>query len=248
MYEIFICDDDAAFAAELSSMLSRAFEKRGDQCHVTLYPDPARVLSALKRGARCDLLFQDILFGEERGIRFGKLLREQNWDIDLVFVTSSQQYAVAGYDAQPLHFLLKPLEEERLAEVLDRFLARRAVNILSLATPQGTARLPLSDVQARLPLSDVLFFEVYNHVVELRRRDGSESSWRGSLQVLERQLPAGRFVRIHRSYLVNLEHIAVIGRDRLRLSSGDIIPMSRADYASIQPGLAAFDRRRHPSG
>lgn len=239
MYEIFICDDDAAFAAELSSMLSRAFEKRGDQCHVTLYPDPARVLSALKRGARCDLLFQDILFGEERGIRFGKLLREQNWDIDLVFVTSSQQYAVAGYDAQPLHFLLKPLEEERLAEVLDRFLARRAVNTLSLATPQGTVRMPLSDV---------LYFEVYNHVVNLRRRDGSEGSWRGSLQVLERQLPVGRFVRIHRSYLVNLEHIAVIGRDRLRLSSGDIIPMSRADYASIQLGLAAFDRRRHPSG
>ena len=239
MYEVAICDDDAAFAGELSSVLTHAFEERGARCHVTPYPDPAQMLSALKRGERCDLLFQDILFfGEEKGIRFGKLLREKNWDVDLVFITSSQQYAVAGYDAQPLHYLLKPLQERQLGEVLDRFLARRASNILSLDTPQGTVRLPLSDA---------LYFEVYNHVVDLRRRDGSESSWRGTLQELERQLPAGRFVRVHRSYLVNLEHIAVIGRDRLRLSSGDIIPMGRADYANIQLGLAAFDRRRHPT-
>ena len=238
MYEIFICDDDAAFAGELSSMLTRAFGERGSQCHITLYPDPAQVLSALERGERCELLFQDILFGEEKGIRFGKLLREKDWDVDLVFVTSSQQYAVAGYDAQPPHFLLKPLQQSQLGEVLDRFLARRAPNILSLATPQETVRLPVSDA---------LYFEVYNHIVKLCRRDGSESSWRGTLQDLERQLPAGRFVRIHRSYLVNLEHIAVIGRDRLRLSSGDIIPMGRADYANIQMGLAAFDRYRHPS-
>ena len=238
MYEVFICDDDGAFAARLSSLLNQAFGERGARCHVKIYPDPAQVLYALERGERCELLFQDILFGEEKGIRFGKLLREKNWDVDLVFVTSSEQYAVAGYDAQPLHYILKPVEPRQLMEVLDRFLARRAPHILSLATPQGTVRLAVSDA---------LYFEVYNHVVELRRRDGSESSWRGTLQELERQLPAGRFVRVHRSYLVNLEHIAVIGRDRLRLSSGDIIPMGRADYASIQLGLAAFDRRRHPT-
>ena len=239
MYEIFICDDDGAFAARLSSLLNQAFGERDAQCHVKIYPDPAQVLYALERGERCDLLFQDILFGEEKGIRFGKLLREQNWDLDLVFITSSEQYAVAGYDAQPLHFLLKPLQESQLGEVLDRFLARRALNILSLTTPQGTVRLAISDA---------LYFEVYNHIVRLCRRDGVESSWRGTLQDLERQLPAGRFVRVHRSYLVNLEHIAVIGRDRLRLSSGDIIPMGRADYTNIQLGLAAFDRCRHPAG
>ena len=238
MYEIAICDDDSAFANELSATLSKSFAERDAECHVTLYSDPAQMLSALELGERCDLLFQDILFGEEKGIRFGKLLRERNWDLDLVFVTSSEQYAVASYEAQPLHYLLKPLQPQQLDVVLDRFLARRAPQVLSLTTPQGTVRLPLMDV---------LFFEVFNHMVNLRRIGGGDSSWRGSLQELERELPPGRFVRVHRSYLVNLEHIAVIGRDRLKLSSGDIVPMGRSDYASIQMGLAAFDRRRHPA-
>ncbi len=239
MYEIIICDDDSAFAASLSSLLSRSFAERGAECHVTYYPDPAQTLSALERGERCELIFQDILFGEEKGIRFGRLLRERNWDLDLVFVTSSAQYAVAGYDAHPLHYLLKPLRPEQLEEVLDRFLERRAPQMLSLTTPQGTVRLPVTDA---------MFFEVYNHVVRLRLRDGSESAWRATLQDLERELPVGRFARVHRSYLVNLEHIAVLGRDRLRLSTGDMVPMSRADYATVQFALAAYDRQRHPFG
>ncbi len=226
MYEIAICDDDSAFAADLSSRLYQLFAERDADCRVTLFSDPAQVLSALERGERCDLLFQDILFGEEKGIRFGKLLRERKWDLDLVFVTSSERYALAGYDAQPLHFLLKPLEPRQLAVVLDRFLERRAPCILSLTTPQQTVRLPVTDA---------LYFEVYNHVVKLHRRTGSDSSWRGTLQQLESELPPpGQFVRVHRSYLVNLEHIAVIGRDQLKLSSGDVVPIGRAD----------FDRRR----
>ena len=123
--------------------------------------------------------------------------------------------------------------------MLDRFLERRAPHILSLTTPQGTVRLAVTDA---------LYFEVYNHVVKLRRQDGGDSSWRGTLQELESELPPGRFVRVHRSYLVNLEHISVIGRDRLKLSSGDVVPMGRSDYANIRMGLAAFDQRRHLSG
>ncbi len=236
MYEIIICDDDSAFASALSSTLSRSFGERDAACHVTWYPDPKETLSALERGERCDLLFQDILFGEEKGIRFAKLLRERGLDLDLVLMSSSRRYAVDGYDVRPLHYLLEPLREHQLEDVLDQFLERHAPHMLSLTTPLG---------EVRLPIADALYFEVYSHVVELHRRDGSESSWRGSLQDLERQLPAGRFVRVHRSYLVNLEHIAVLGRDKLKLTSGAMVPMGRSDYADVQMAPAAFDRR-HP--
>ncbi len=237
MYEIIICDDDSAFASALSSTLSRFFGERDADCNITCYPDPSLTLSALDRGDPCDLLFLDILFGEEKGIRFGKLLRERNLDLDLVLMSSSERYAVDGYDVRPLHYLLKPLRPEQLESVLCQFLERHAPQMLSLTTPLG---------DVRLPVADALYFEVYNHVVELHRLDGSESSWRGTLQELERELPAGRFVRVHRSYLVNLEHIAVLSRDRLRLTSGDVIPLGRSDYSGIQMALAAFDRRRPP--
>ena len=235
MYEIIICDDDSAFASALSSTLSRSFGERDTACHITYYPDPNETLSALERGDRCDLLFQDILFGEEKGIRFAKLLRERNWDLDLVLMSSSERYAVDGYDVRPLHYLLKPLRQPHLEDVLDHFMERHAPQMLTLSTPMG---------EMRLPIADALYFEVFNRVVELHHRDGTESSWRGTLQELERQLPTGRFVRVHRSYLVNLEHIAVLGRDRLRLTTGDIVPMGRTDFADVQMALAAFDRRR----
>ncbi len=239
MYEIAICDDDSAFAQELEEMLSELFLARGVNCRVSRFSDPSQLMNALERGANCDLLFQDILFGEERGLRFARLVRERKWDLDLVFVTSSEEYAVAGYDVRPLHYLLKPIRREQLEEAVDRFLERRTPCTLCLTTPTSTVRLPISEI---------LYFEIYNHTVVIHLRDGGDRSWRCTLHDLESMLPPEQFVRIHRSFLVNLEHIAEIERDRVRLTSGDYVPISKNAYANLQLSLVAFDRRRHASG
>lgn len=120
--------------------------------------------------------------------------------------------------------------------MLDRFLALRSPRMLTLPTPQG----PL-----RLPTANVLYFEIYNHTVVIHRTDGGSSSWRCTLRELEGRLPPDCFVRTHRSFLVNLEHIAAIERGQLRLTTGDILPISKNAYTNVQLGLAAFDHRRH---
>lgn len=239
MYQFFICDDDSSFTSGLESMLSEMLKEHGIAFHIRQFSDPAQVLDALKLGASCDLLFLDILFGREKGVSFAKLLRERNWDIELVFISSTSQYALDSYDVYPLHYLLKPVSPDQLCVVLERFLERHTPHLLSLTTPQG---------MIRIPVTDVLFFEIYRHIIEIHLCSGDSQSWRGTLQELESTLPEGRFVRIHRSFLVNLEHIARIGHNQLRLSSGDLIPMSKTDYSNVQVNLIAFDRRRHLSG
>ena len=231
MYEIAICDDDSAFALELSSMLEDLCRQRGESCHVTLFADPSQMLAALEQGAQFALLFQDILFGEEKGIRFARLLWEQKRDIDVVFVTTSAEYAVEGYDAHPLHYLVKPVSIEKLAEVLDYFLWRHAPLTLCLTTPHETICLTVSDI---------LYFETYNHIVTIHLRDGQCRSLRYSLQELEKALPPDRFVHTQRSYLVNMEHICGLNRRQVRLSTGETVPISRRSYAGVQMGLAAY--------
>lgn len=220
-------------------MLSDMLRERGADCHVSLYPDPNRLYSAIQRGEGCDLIFQDILFGAEKGVRFAKLLREKKWDVDLVFVTSSKEYAVLCYAVQPLNYLLKPVTREKLAPVLDCFLERRTPQILQLTTSQGLMRIPMMDV---------LYFEIYNHTIVIHLAGGGDRNWRGALNELENMLPPHCFVRTHRSFLVNLAHIAEIERSRIQLSSGEYVPISKSAYANVLTSMITYDHRKHRLG
>lgn len=236
MYEIAICDDDRAFMSELEALLHELLSERGTDCHVTQFLDPSALLSALEQGMCCDLLFQDIFFGKEKGFRCAQILRGRNLDMELVFVTTSKDYAVDAYSVRALHYLLKPVSRTELMRALDHFLKQRTPRMLHLTTPQGTLRIPLAEV---------LYFEIYNHTIVIHLLDGASKSWRGSLQELEVILPPDQFVRTHRSFLVNLEHISEINHNQILLTTGDTLPVSRASLANVRMSLISFDRRRH---
>lgn len=224
MYQIAVCDDDAAFAAELQTQLTAILSVHDAAGRIELFPDPAALMNAIEGGARYDLIFQDVLFDTERGISFAKLLRQKKFDMDIVFVTSAPQYAVEGYSAYPMHFLVKPVSREKLAEVMEHFLQKHAQQYIFLQT--GKERL-------RILCSDILFFEVYDHEVIVHLTDGSRTPFKGALRELEAVLPTHQFVRCHRCYLINLEHVRRISHDRLFFSTGDAAPVSRRQYPEV---------------
>lgn len=233
MYEIAICDDDGAFAAQFEARISQAMREKGASCHTSLFSDPDGLLDALEKGMACDLIFLDILFGAEKGLRFARLLREKKWDVEVVFVTVSPDFAVESFAYFPLNYLLKPVEDERIEDVVNRFLKQRAPRMLRLTMAQDVLRVPVADV---------LYFEIYSHTSVIHLRDGATKSWFGTpLSALERLLPPGRFVRPHRSYLVNLEHVASIMRYQMKLSSGDVLPISKKLYREVQTSLVEYD-------
>ena len=234
MYQIAVCDDDAAFIADFKALLADVFGERSAACDIAAFSEPAGVLDAIGGGARFELLFQDVLFDGERGIQFARLLRERRWDLDIVFVTSTQQYAVEGYDASPLGYLLKPVDRERLCGVVDRFLEKHAPSLLCVQT--GRAML-------RLPLSDVLYFEVFDHEVVAHLADGSRQPFKSTLRELESSLPSYQFVRSHRCYLINLAQVRRVTRDRVIFPQEETVPVSKRLYPQVLSSLNDFADR-----
>ncbi len=239
MYDIAVCDDDGDFVARFRTLLSEIMAERGAAFQLSSFSDPGALLRAFNSGARFSLIFQDILFGVEKGIRFARMLRESDRDFELVFVTNNPEFAAESFSAFPLSFLVKPVTSEALARVVDRFLERRSPLVLQLTTPQGLLRIPLSDA---------LYFEIYGHNVVIHLADGSEKTWRGALHELEAELPPNCFVRTHRSFLVNLAQISEIERGQVRLSAGGFVPISRSAYDHVIASMIAFDHRRRSTG
>lgn len=224
MYEIAVCDDDSAFLSSFKPMLEKALKARSTTYNLNFYNDPSVLMHAMDHGRKFDLLFLDIYYDTEKGIRFAKALREKNDQTDIVFMTALTDYAVESYDAAPLHYLLKPIDPEKLDIALTRFLEKNSPQKLHFMTTRG---------HLYAPVIDIVFIEIYGHEIIIHLANGTKETCIGTLKGLEPLLPELTFVRPHRSYLVNLGHISEITRYQIRLSSGDLIPVSKNLYNNI---------------
>ena len=236
VYDIAICDDDGAFAAAFQEQLTRTLDARGAAYNIAVFSAPDELRRAIACGNRFGLLFLDVLFAErERGLDLAASLRRAGSGVDIVFMSASPDFAAASFDVSPLHYLVKPIRNDKLNAALDRFLAKNAPYFLRLRTHRG---------YIQVSLNEVTFFEIYSREIVVHKTNGAKESCVGSLTEVEDSLPAQLFVRPHRSYLVNLDHIAEIVRYQIRVSTGEAIPVSQKLYAQIQQAIIRHADRR----
>lgn len=225
MYYIAICDDDAVFAQTFHEKLAAVLSSKSIDAEIEVFHSTAAFLHQAESGQPFDLIFLDIYLGAENGYYFAKKLRGEHIDVDIVFITTTQDYAVAGYDVSPILYLVKPIQTEQLAYAIELFLKKhRPKQII----------LNLSGETISLNIADILYIEVYGHTTCLHLVSGESRKLRLPLNKLEQQLPSSVFIRSHQSYLVNMGHILSITRYQLTLSTGLNLPISQSKYLNLQ--------------
>lgn len=166
------------------------------------------------------------------GIELALRIREREHDraVQIVFVTGYMDYIEKGYDVEALHYLLKPVTQERLFGVLDRAAqrVRDRGRELCLQMPEGTARIPVSEIR---------YLEVQRNYVTIH---GDEDyTVKRTLGELERELDE-RFFRTGRSYIVNLQFVKKITRSQVVLKDGAQIPLPRRAYEDINRAMIRY--------
>lgn len=225
VYKIAICDDDAEFRGLLEKQVKKAFLDRETEVIIRSYDDIASLNRSVESGGGYDLLFLDILFDDGNGMEYAKKLRKSGIDSDIIFITIAGDYAIESYDVDPLYYILKPLKSDRLEVAMNRFFENRMPVNVSFDTSNGIIRVKIDEI---------LYFEIYGHKIVIHKSDGTESAFHGSLKDIESQLPRTFFVRPHRSYIVNMNYITEIMRFDIKISNGEYIPISKAQYNRIQ--------------
>lgn len=218
--------DDEPLAREL---LQRMLAAHADVEVLAEAADGAVALEVVRRH-RLDAVFLDIELPAGGG--FDVLAALEHPPL-VVFVTAHGHYAVRAFEVEAVDYLTKPFDEERLAITIDRLRAR-------LAAPEpprfiGTrARIAVRDGDATVlvALDDIETVEAAGKLVELRFADGRQQSARETLADLEHRLDPARFIRIHRSLIVNLDHVSVVkpwfaGDQELVLTSGRTVTTGR---------------------
>jgi two-component system LytT family response regulator len=199
-----------------------------------------------------DLVFLDIQMPKLTGFDVLELIET---DIAVVFVTAYDQYAMRAFEVHAVDYLLKPIGRERFEEALGRARKRigekkpAALELAAAARPpqQFVERVVVRDGTrvTLIPVAKLDYVEAQDDYVALASQ-GKKHLKQQTIASVEAGLDPERFVRIHRSYIVNFERVVRIepyGKDsRLAiLADGTRLPVSRAGYARLK---SLLDDRR----
>lgn len=225
--KIAICDDEKQWIDTICPLLEHWAKKHN--ISLTLYPfTNGDDLIAAHRNECMDLIILDVIMPLLNGIDTAKELRNTDSDVPIIFLTSSKEFALDSYDVKAFHYLIKPIDTEKLLHVLDSFLKTSVLpkNTFTARTADGFYRIVFDDVEyLEAQNKQVLVHLSNNKTVEIRElfsKCGEVFS------------PENGFCRSHRSYIVNLGNIEQFSRTELITSSHAAIPISRNRYAAFK--------------
>jgi two-component system response regulator LytT len=184
-----------------------------------------------------DLIFLDIQMPGLTGIELARVL-DRGRDLTgprIIFTTAYNQFALEGYKVDALDYLLKPFSYEEFlvaankarayAELLHRPAAQAPV-ARPPAAPEQEAEYLFLKVEyqlVRIPLKDILYIQGLKDYVKVYLQDAKNPILSlSSLKALEEKLPARRFMRIHRSFIVSLDQIKAVSRNTVQIGEKQI--------------------------
>ncbi len=213
---IAVVDDEKVIREHIYSLI----EKQIPDCYLEAYATGEELLAA---GKWFDIVFLDIQMEGMNGIETARMLREKQDGIVLIFVTGIREYVFEALDLYAFHYLLKPVDENKFKEVLERAVGEVEKN--------GEKKwLFIKKRNLTLNQADILYIESRAKKVEIHI-DGARESIEiyATMEELEGQLGED-FYRCHRAYLVNMAHITGYDNNSITITSGDKVYLTKKKY------------------
>lgn len=223
MINIIICDDDDGFAARLKDQIDQALQTENRRARIRTFNTMETISEYMLSG--CDLAFLDIDFSRKRytGIDIARKLRQHRKDAVIIFITNYLEYAPEGYEVGAFRYVLKSEVGKKLPLYLPEALAQ-------LEAQQEVLKIQNFGERMDIPLSQILYMESQQHTVTIHTQQRTYAFY-STLTALEEQLGPKGFLRIHKSYLVNMAHLTRYQSQEAVLSNGTTLRVSARSYA-----------------
>ena len=232
-----LCDDNPASLELLHRLLLDTCARKDWACKTALYTDANAFLR--ENLSDVQVVFLDIDMPEISGLEAARQLRAKNPDILVVFVTGFIEYAPAGYDVEAFRYLLKSNLEKSLPQCLDAVWEKLYVS-------QESIRVQHLDRLTRVQLKDILYFEgtPHRHVLLHTLSSPEAQECMGKLSAYESELAGNGFLRIQKSFLVNMRHISEIRNYMAILDNGESLKVSTVNYAKVREQYLLWEGQR----
>ena len=227
---VIIGDDDEIFLEKLRKSIDSVLQGMNVIAKIHTYSRMEDIGQPIL--ASCDIAFLDIDFAHTRynGLDIARKLRSERKDAIIIFVTNFIEYAPEGYEVQAFRYVLKLDVESKLKDYLQQA-------ITQLQSVCETLKIKVNGEIIDIPLKSILYIESQLRMILIHvQKDSSGKNTKkyscyASLAEIEKQLEPQGFLRIQKSYLVNMAHLQRFQRKEAMLDNGTMLPVSEKNYA-----------------
>ncbi len=236
MLTLCICDDEPRDIAHIQS-LAEGFAREHPEfpLRIQTFFSPYDLLEHLEEVGGFDLYLLDILMPHLKGLELAKRIRSRGEAAEILFLTSSPEYALDAFGVAACGYLLKPVEKEKFDEVL----LAAAYRLTQPRDPYFI--LKTKDGLRKILFRELILVESFNHDRVCTLTDGSKLVTADTLaSIMERLSLDPRFFSPHRAYIINLEHITALNAADVLLSTGQRVPVSRSSFSTLKKAYVDY--------
>lgn len=228
-----ICDDDKRQIEQIAAALTNYLNNIHEQNFViNEFSNPFDLLDALNGNATFDVIFLDVLMPGVNGTEAAKEIRMKKIPCEIVFITSSSDYALDAFDVGALHYILKPFQANRFDEAMDRLFKKifsnTETNIVFKTSNGG-----MQKIEAFL----IEYIESYRHSQTVNLIDRNRMDVKSSINAIFEELIVkcgSQFINPYKGYIVNQNLIRTIEPTQIIMQSGAKIPLSKGNFRDVK--------------
>lgn len=230
MINIAICDDEELFLQREQDIISKYMGENGYQYNIDQYLSGKQFLESNKAD-KYDIVFLDVSMAEIDGMETAKRIREFNNKVFLVFVTAFIVYSTEGYKVEAIRYILKndKMFDAAIEESLFTIIQRLAVS-------KQKHTFSFQEGKIEIDLSNIVYIESNLHklIFHMNTSKKKQYSMYEKLDSIDAEIGGSGFVRIHKSYLVNMKYVEDIERYKLVLKDGTNLNIAKSRYPAVK--------------
>ena len=228
MINIALCDDTIEELEIIVSYVSKNIKDLDIPFKISSFSEGQDLLEHINSSKEnFDIIFLDIYMKFSNGIDIARRIRDFDKECKIIFITSSKEHAIDSYDVSAIHYILKPINEEKLSNAIK-------IAIESLHKENKQVVIMNKKGNYRILCKDILYAESKARVVNIYLKSSEVISFYSKLEDFFQSLKDERFLRCHKSFFVNMDYILKIENNCAFMCNNVIIPITSSNMTVIK--------------
>lgn len=234
VYRIAVCDDESVICKTIFDMIISLSGKNGNIFETDCFTSGEELCKEMKN-TRYDLIFLDIELPKMNGVAVGKYIRESlnNEIVQIVYISSKQQYAMQLFETRPLNFLIKPITSDKLGNIIDVFMKLNAIDTHSF-------KFKIGKEYVKLLHSEIIYFCSNGRKITLVSVNKNYTFY-DSLDDIYSEIKEAGFLYIHKSFIVNYRFVRQYEYEQVTLLDETVLPISQPRRKMIRKKILEME-------
>lgn len=239
--KIAICDDISEELKLNLSYLNEYIKGKNMEAEIVSFSHPDQLLSACEKDG-FHLYLLDMIMPMMSGIQLGEVIRKFDSEAKIIYITTAPEFALDSFTAQPLSYILKPVDKHKLFHVLDLAIEKIKVDL------EDTITIKTKNAVHTFPISTIAYCEYMNHNVVYAFANGeileTSTIFGNFANHIEPILKNKCFVKPHVSFVVNMRYVEKLTKQGFFLRGGAFVPISAKQYPVVRDTYLDFRLER----